>query len=409
MNADARPLTVPDLLAMKAAGRRIVMLTCYDAAFARLLEQAEVDVLLVGDSVNQVLAGQETTLSATLDQMIYHAASVRRGARRALVFVDLPFLTYQVSVAEAIRNAGRVLQESGAHGVKLEGGRPMAETVRALVDRGIPVIGHLGLTPQSVHALGGYRVQGRDAAPAERLLADAAALEEAGACARRARAAARGARAADHGSRSPFRRSASAPGAGCDGQVLVLHDMLGLNEKFNPKFLKRYAELGEAVRDGGPVLRRRGARRYATRRQSTASIDSFLPPPSMIELETIPDLRRWVRDERAAGRRIALVPTMGYLHEGHLRLVDEARRRADRGRHEHLREPAAVRAARGSRALPARPAARPRPGRGARRRRAVRADRRGHVPAGLRDPRRARRDRRTAGRARRGPATSRAC
>jgi 3-methyl-2-oxobutanoate hydroxymethyltransferase len=247
MNADARPMTVPDLLAMKAAGRRIVMLTCYDAAFARLLEQAEVDVLLVGDSVNQVLAGQETTLSATLDQMIYHAASVRRGARRALVFVDLPFLTYQVSPTEAIRNAGRVLQESGAHGVKLEGGRPMAETVRALVDRGIPVIGHLGLTPQSVHALGGYRVQGREAAAAERLLADARALEEAGACsivlellpavlARRISAA------------LTIPTIGIGAGAGCDGQVLVLHDMLGLNEMFNPKFLKRYAELGEAVR-----------------------------------------------------------------------------------------------------------------------------------------------------------------
>jgi 3-methyl-2-oxobutanoate hydroxymethyltransferase len=247
MNADARPMTVPDLLGMKAAGRRIVMLTCYDAAFARLLEQAEVDVLLVGDSVNQVLAGQETTLSATLDQMIYHAASVRRGARRALVFVDLPFLTYQVSPTEAIRNAGRVLQESGAHGVKLEGGRPMAETVRALVDRGIPVIGHLGLTPQSVHALGGYRVQGRDASTAERLLADARALEEAGACAivlellpaalaKRITAA------------LTIPTIGIGAGVGCDGQVLVLHDMLGLNEMFNPKFLKRYAELGEAVR-----------------------------------------------------------------------------------------------------------------------------------------------------------------
>jgi len=247
MNADARPMTVPDLLATKAAGRRIVMLTCYDAAFARLLEQAEVDILLVGDSVNQVLAGQETTLSATLDQMIYHAASVRRGARRALVFVDLPFLTYQVSPTDAIRNAGRVLQESGAHGVKLEGGRPMAETVRALVDRGIPVIGHLGLTPQSVHALGGYRVQGRDASAAERLLADARALEEAGACAivlellpaalaERITAA------------LTIPTIGIGAGVHCDGQVLVLHDMLGLNEMFNPKFLKRYAELGEAVR-----------------------------------------------------------------------------------------------------------------------------------------------------------------
>src|SRR5919109_4317988 len=143
MSPEPRPLTVPDLVAMKAAGRRIVMLTCYDAVFARLLEQAGVDVLLVGDSLNQVLAGHETTLSTTLDQMIYHAAAVRRGCRRALVFVDLPFLTYQITIPEAIRNAGRVLQETGAHGVKLEGGQPMAETVRALVDRGIPVMGHL--------------------------------------------------------------------------------------------------------------------------------------------------------------------------------------------------------------------------------------------------------------------------
>ena len=247
MNADARPMTVPDLLAMKAAGRRIVMLTCYDAAFARLLEQAEVDVLLVGDSVNQVLAGQETTLSATLDQMIYHAASVRRGARRVLVFVDLPFLTYQVSPTKAIRNAGRVLQESGAHGVKLEGGRPMAATVRALVERGIPVIGHLGLTPQSVHALGGYRVQGRDAAAAERLVADARALEEAGACAIVLELLP-STLAARISAALTIPTIGIGAGAGCDGQVLVLHDMLGLNETFNPKFLKRYAELGEAVR-----------------------------------------------------------------------------------------------------------------------------------------------------------------
>jgi 3-methyl-2-oxobutanoate hydroxymethyltransferase len=247
MTADARPLTVLDLSAMKAAGRRIVMLTCYDAAFARLLDQAGVDVLLVGDSLNQVVAGEETTLSATLDQMIYHAAAVRRGAPRALLLVDMPFLSYQVSVPEAIRNAGRVLQETGAQGVKLEGGLPMAETVRALVDRGIPVLGHLGLTPQSVHTLGGYRVQGREVSAAERLLADARALEEAGACgivlellpaalARRVSAA------------LTIPTIGIGAGAGCDGQVLVLHDMLGLNEMFNPKFLKRYGALGEAVR-----------------------------------------------------------------------------------------------------------------------------------------------------------------
>jgi 3-methyl-2-oxobutanoate hydroxymethyltransferase len=247
MSADSRPLTVLDLLAMKAAGRRIVVITCYDATFARLLEAADVDVLLVGDSLNQVLAGHETTLSATLDQMIYHAASVKRGSKRSLIFVDLPFLTYQVSIPEAIRNAGRVLQESGAHGVKLEGGRAMAETVRALVDRGIPVMGHLGLTPQSVNALGGYRVQGRDAAAAERLLDDAKALEDGGACAivlelLPAELATR------ISSSIGIPTIGIGAGPGCDGQVLVLHDMLGLNEQFNPKFLKRFAELGEAVR-----------------------------------------------------------------------------------------------------------------------------------------------------------------
>ncbi|HEX3236732.1 MAG TPA: 3-methyl-2-oxobutanoate hydroxymethyltransferase [Gemmatimonadales bacterium] len=248
MKTESRPLTVLDLLAMKAAGRRIVMLTCYDAVFARLLEQADVDVLLVGDSLNQVIAGQETTLSATLEQMIYHAAAVRRAARTSLVFVDLPFLTYQVTVADAIRNAGRVLQETGAHGVKLEGGRPMAETVRALVDRGIPVIGHLGLTPQSVHALGGYRVQGRDPGAAERLLTDAKALEEAGACAVVLELLP-GELAKKISAALTIPTIGIGAGPGCDGQVLVLHDMLGLNEGFNPKFLKRFGALGEAVRE----------------------------------------------------------------------------------------------------------------------------------------------------------------
>jgi 3-methyl-2-oxobutanoate hydroxymethyltransferase len=246
MSSDPRPRTVLDLPKWKAEGRRLVMLTCYDAVFARLLAE-EVDILLVGDSLNQVIAGQETTLSATLDQMIYHSAAVRRGAPGMLLFVDLPFLTYQVTVAEAIRNAGRVLQETGADGVKLEGGQVMADTVRALVDRGIPVMGHLGLTPQSVHALGGYRVQGRSPAAADRLVDDARALEEAGACAtvlellptevaRRVTAALR------------IPTIGIGAGIGCDGQVLVLHDMLGLNQGFAPKFLKHYAELGASVR-----------------------------------------------------------------------------------------------------------------------------------------------------------------
>jgi 3-methyl-2-oxobutanoate hydroxymethyltransferase len=247
MSADPRPLTAPDLLALKASGRRIVMLTCYDATFARLLQEAEVDVLLVGDSVNQVVAGQDTTLSATLDQMIYHASAVRRGAPRALLFVDLPFLTYQVSISEAIHNAGRVLQQSGANGVKLEGGRHMAETVAALVERGIPVIGHLGLTPQSVHALGGYRVQGRTPDAADRLLADAQVLERAGACAIVLELLP-AAIARRISTELTIPTIGIGAGPGCDGQVLVLYDMLGLNEAFNPKFLKRFADVGSAVR-----------------------------------------------------------------------------------------------------------------------------------------------------------------
>jgi len=237
---------VPELREAKAQGRKLAVLTCYDALFARLLDGA-VDILLVGDSVNQVVAGRETTLDATLEQMIYHAAAVRRGAEHSLIFVDMPFLSYQVSVPEALRNAGRVLQQSGAHGVKLEGGEAMAETVRALVRVGIPVMGHLGLTPQSVHQLGGYRVQGRDEAAADRLLKDARALEDAGACSLvlelvPAPLAAR------------VSKSLAIPtigigaGPGCDGQVLVLHDMLGLNEGFRPRFLKTYADLAATVR-----------------------------------------------------------------------------------------------------------------------------------------------------------------
>ena len=247
MPSDSRKrISTTDLLKMKQAGQKIVMLTAYDALFASLLDQAGVEVLLVGDSVATVLAGEETTLAATLDQMIYHGRIVRRGTTHALVVIDLPFLTYQISVEEAIRNAGRVMQQTGAGAVKLEGGATMARTVRALVDVGIPVMGHLGFTPQSVHALGGARVQGRQEDAAERLLADARALEEAGAfslvlelipapLAERVTAS------------LTIPTIGIGAGPSCDGQVLVLHDMLGLNQGFNPKFLKRYAELGKQV------------------------------------------------------------------------------------------------------------------------------------------------------------------
>src|SRR3989441_1531961 len=247
--ADApKPVTTHALLKMKEQGERIVMLTCYDALSARLLDASGVDILLVGDSVNQVLAGAETTLSATLEQMIYHTKIVRRGAQRAMVVCDMPYLTYQVTKEEAIRNCGRVLAETDCHAVKVEGGTPIAPTVRALVEVGIPVMGHIGLTPQSVHALGGYRVQGRDDAAAHRLQQDAKALEEAGAFAvvlelvPAPRA-------------SEITKSLAIPtigiGAGpaCDGQVLVLHDMLGLNDRFNAQFVKKDAARADEVRD----------------------------------------------------------------------------------------------------------------------------------------------------------------
>lgn len=267
MADDPKPLTIPDLREKKRAGEKIAVLTCYDALFARLLDGV-VDVLLVGDSVNQVLAGKANTLSATLDQMIYHAASVVRGAGRSLVFVDLPFLTYQVSVAEAIRNAGRVLQETGAHGVKLEGGEPMAETVRALVRVGIPVMGHLGLTPQAIHQLGGPRVQGRDRAAADRVRSDAKFLEDAGACAIVLELVpAPLAEAVSKSIGAPTIGIGAGPG--CDGQVLVLHDMLGLNEGFNPRFLKTYADLAATVRAAaGAFATDVRAGRYPTREHS---------------------------------------------------------------------------------------------------------------------------------------------
>ena len=241
-------VSVLDLLARKETGDKIVMITAYDALFATLVDGAGVDAILVGDSVATVLAGEETTLPATVEQMIYHGRMVRRGAARALVVVDMPFLSYHTSTVDAVRNAGRILKETGAGAVKLEGGASVASAVRAVTTAGIPVMGHLGFTPQSVNQLGGHRIQGRGEDAVDALVADAKALEEAGvfsivlelmpgAAAER------------------VTESVSVPtigigaGPGCDGQVLVLHDMLGLNEGFNPKFLKRYAEVGAAVTD----------------------------------------------------------------------------------------------------------------------------------------------------------------
>jgi len=248
MTTKPRPVTTRDLVTKKARHEKIIALTCYDALFARLLDAAGVDVLLVGDSVHQVLGGAPSTLGASLEQMIYHARMVRQGTAHALLVVDMPFLSYQVSIEDAIRNCGRVLKETGAEAVKLEGGSAMAPTVAALVARGIPVMGHLGLTPQSVHALGGYRVQGREEASAARLRDDAAALEEAGAFALVLELVP-SALALEISGSLTIPTIGIGAGPGCDGQVLVLPDMLGLNEGFEPKFLKHFAHLADAVRD----------------------------------------------------------------------------------------------------------------------------------------------------------------
>ena len=245
----ARRVTTRTLLAMKEAGERIVCLTAYDALFARILDESGVDVVLVGDSVGQVVCGFDSTIPVTLEAMIHHGAAVRRGVRRALLVIDMPFLTFHVSPEETLRNAGRVLRETGAEGVKLEGGgEAVLPHVRNLVGAGIPVMGHVGLTPQSVHALGGYRVQGRDPANAERIVAEAQALADAGAFAVVLELVPRAVAAR-------VTETIAVPtigiGAGpeVDGQVLVLPDMLGLNEAFEPRFLRRFGRLAEAARE----------------------------------------------------------------------------------------------------------------------------------------------------------------
>jgi 3-methyl-2-oxobutanoate hydroxymethyltransferase len=242
-----RRVRVPDLKEMKKRGERIVMLTAYDATMARLLDRTGIDAILVGDSLGMVVMGCENTLPVTLDVMLHHTRAVCRGVKRALVITDMPFLSYQVSAAEAVLNAGRILKEGGATAVKIEGGRPMLEAVTRLVDVGIPVMGHLGLTPQSVHRLGGFRGQARTEEEAGILLEDARLLEAAGAfsivlesipdeVARRVTA------------------ELSIPtigiGAGphCDGQVLVSYDVFGLYDGPVPPFVKQYAQLGDQMR-----------------------------------------------------------------------------------------------------------------------------------------------------------------
>ncbi|RLA77917.1 MAG: 3-methyl-2-oxobutanoate hydroxymethyltransferase [Deltaproteobacteria bacterium] len=235
-------LTVPEIIKMKSRGEKIAMLTAYDTPIARLLDEAGVEIILVGDSVGPVIAGYPNTLPVTVEEMIYHTKAVVRGVKRALVVIDMPFMSYQVSVEEARKNAGRMIKESGAEAVKLEGGANMKEVIKAITEIDIPVMGHIGLTPQSIHRMGGYKIQRQR----EKLLEDAHAVEEAGAfsvvleCVPEEIA-------------EEITQRLSIPtigiGAGihCDGQVLVVHDLLGLLGDFRPKFVKRYVELGPLI------------------------------------------------------------------------------------------------------------------------------------------------------------------
>jgi 3-methyl-2-oxobutanoate hydroxymethyltransferase len=235
-------VTAPSLQRAKREGRPFSMLTAYDGAFARIFDQAGIDVLLVGDSLANVVQGLDTTLPVTVDEVVYHTRLVARAARRALVVADMPFGSYQVSAEDAVRNAIRLVKEGGAQAVKLEGGRTVARQIEAIVAAQIPVMGHVGLTPQSVHAMGGYRVQGRTASGRERVLADARAVEAAGAFA----VVLEGmpvALARELGAELRIPTIGIGAGVHCDGQVLVMHDLLGLNDAA-PSFVKQYAALG---------------------------------------------------------------------------------------------------------------------------------------------------------------------
>lgn len=239
--------TVLDFATMKQRQEKIAVLTAYDATFARLFDAAGVDMLLVGDSLGTVITGEPTTLTVSMEAMVHHVRAVANGRRRAFLVADLPFLSYQVSPEEALRNAGRLVQ-AGAEAVKLEGGEPLLGTVRKIVEAGIPVMGHLGLTPQSIHRMGGYRVQGREAPQRKRILADASQLQEAGIFALVLEGVPADL-AVEITQMLHVPTIGIGAGPGCDGQVLVAYDLLGLFEEFQPKFVKRYANLGATVRE----------------------------------------------------------------------------------------------------------------------------------------------------------------
>lgn len=241
-------ITTRSLTQMKQRGEKITALTAYDVQTARLLDAAGVELLLVGDSLGMVIMGYENTLAVTMDDVLHHTSAVTAGTKRALVIADMPFMSYQTGVRDALINAGRFLKEAGAHGVKVEGCREVLPQIKALVEVGIPVLGHLGLTPQSVHQFGGFKVQGKEAAQAERLKEEAKELEEAGAFALVLECIP-----------APLAREISqsltiptigiGAGSGCDGQILVVQDLLGMDGGFQPKFVRRYAQLHQIITD----------------------------------------------------------------------------------------------------------------------------------------------------------------
>lgn len=241
-------ITTRTVVEMKGKGEKISMLTSYDYTMARLVDMAGIDIILVGDSASNVMAGNETTLPITLEHMIYHSQCVVRGVSRALVIADLPFMSYQVTAEKALTSAGRLMKEAGVHGIKLEGGSSIVGAVKKIVDAGIPVMGHLGLTPQSIYKFGTYKVRATDDQEAHQLLEDAIKLEEAG-CFSIVLEKIPAKLAAQVTEALKIPTIGIGAGADCDGQVLVIHDMLGLNKDFHPRFVRRYADLQTTVTD----------------------------------------------------------------------------------------------------------------------------------------------------------------
>lgn len=239
-------ITTQTVVEMKHRGEKISMLTAYDFTMAQIVDQAGIEIILVGDSASNVMAGHETTVPMTLDHMIYHTSCVVRGVDRALVIADLPFMSYQVTPKEALISAGRMMKEAGAHAVKLEGGKPIINTVKKIVDAGIPVMGHLGLTPQSIYKFGTYKVRAKEEEEASTLIEDAKLLEEAG-CFAIVLEKIPAKLAAKVTAEVNIPTIGIGAGVDCDGQVLVIHDMLGMNKGFNPRFLRRYADVHSVI------------------------------------------------------------------------------------------------------------------------------------------------------------------